>query len=301
MSVFEYFPFDGKPHRWTMGIRNLNPEEWFQIGEDYSEQIQERRRLLETRHDEVFQALPGSEAACQEIMTTLADHLPQHHPTHFKRQDQQLITMENQECWDLQNPVKHPLECAGLWVQEDLCVMEQAPEEAEDAGEYRLTAAVLCFPTRWHLREKIGKSMSMIHDPIPGYREQINTPVNHFFSRLKSGQKVWRLNWGLNDDPSLFQPDGFPGEGLNPKLTDENTADEVFLRVERQTLAKLPQSGAILFTIRIHQQPLRSLEERPELAARLAKTIRYWPESVVGYKGLSSHGPLTLAYLDRIS
>ena len=117
-----------------MGIRNLNPEEWFQIGEDYSEQIQERRRLLETRHDEVFQALPGSEVACQEIMTTLADHLPQHHPTHFKRQDHQLITMENQESWDLQNPVKHPLECAGLWVQEDLCVMEQAPEDAEDAG-----------------------------------------------------------------------------------------------------------------------------------------------------------------------
>ena len=150
-----------------MGIRNLNPEEWFQIGEDYPEQIQERRRLLETRHDEVFQALPGSEVACQEIITILADQLPQHHPTHFKRQDQQLITLENQECWDLQNPVKHPLECAGLWVQEDLCVMEQAPEEAEDVGEYRLTAAVLCFPTRWHLREKIGKPMSMIHDPIP--------------------------------------------------------------------------------------------------------------------------------------
>jgi len=176
-----------------MGIRNLNPEEWFQIGEDYSEQLQERRRLLEARHNEVFQALPGSEAACQEIMTTLADHLHQHHPTHFKRQDQQLITLENQECWDLQNPVKHPLECAGHWVQEDLCVMEQVPEGAEDAGEYRLTAAVLCFPTRWHLREKIGKPMSMIHDPIPEYREQINTPVNHFFSRLKSDKKSGAL------------------------------------------------------------------------------------------------------------
>ena len=90
-----------------MGIRNLNPEEWFQIGEDYSEQLQERRRLLETRHDEVFQALPGSEVACQEIMTTLADHLPQHHPTHFKRQDQQLITLENQECWDLKLSLIH--------------------------------------------------------------------------------------------------------------------------------------------------------------------------------------------------
>ena len=105
-----------------MGIRNLNPEEWFQIGEDYSEHLQERRRLLETRHDEVFQALPGSEEACQEIMTTLADHLPKHHPTHFKRQDQQLITMENQACWDLQNPVKHPPSSAPGFGSRKICV-----------------------------------------------------------------------------------------------------------------------------------------------------------------------------------
>ena len=40
----------------------------------------------------------------------------------------------------------HPLELAGRLVQEDLCVMQAAPEDAEDAGEYRLTAAALCFP-----------------------------------------------------------------------------------------------------------------------------------------------------------
>ena len=48
MSVFEYFPFDGKPHRWTMGIRNLNPEEWFQIGEDYSEPVSYTHLTLPT-------------------------------------------------------------------------------------------------------------------------------------------------------------------------------------------------------------------------------------------------------------
>ncbi len=301
MSVLEYFPFDGKPHRWTMGIRTMKEEEWFQVENDYSWHLKERRKLLQTRHDEVFAALPGSEAACYEVMSVLADHLPKHHPSYFQRQDQRLITLENNESWNLQNPPKHPLECAGLWVQEDLCVMEEAPKDADDSGEYRLTAAVLCFPTRWHLLEKIGRPMSEIHDPIPGYREQINAPVNLFFSRLKVGQPIWRLNWGLNDDANLFQPNGFPGEGLNPRLTEDNTADEVYLRVERQTLSKLPQSGAILFTIRSHQQPLRTLEDRPELAARLAQTLRYWPESVAGYKGLSSHGALTLKYLDQIS
>ena len=301
MSVFEYFPFDGKPHRWTMGIRSLQEEEWFQVADDYSDHLRERRRLLKTQNDEVFAALPDSENACLEVMSILSDHLPKHHPDFFQRHKQHLITLENRESWDLQNPPKHPLECAGLWVQEDLCVMEEAPKDADDAGEYRLTAAVLCFPTRWHLKEKIGKPMSEIHDPIPGYREQINTPVNQFFPRLKAGQPVWRLNWGLNDDPALFQPNGFPGEGLNPLLTEKNTADEVYLRVERQTLSKLPQSRAILFTIRIHQQPLRSLENRPELAARLAETLRKWPDSVAGYKGLSSHGTLTLKYLDQIS
>lgn len=79
MSVLEYFPFDGKPHRWTMGIRTMKEEEWFQVENDYSGHLKERRKLLQTRHDEVFAALPGSEAACHEVMSVLADHLPKHH------------------------------------------------------------------------------------------------------------------------------------------------------------------------------------------------------------------------------
>lgn len=48
---------------------------------------------------------------------------------------------------------------------------------------------------------------------------------------------------------------GFPGEGLNPKLSPENAAEEVFLHSERQTLGKLPQTGAVLLTIRALQHP----------------------------------------------
>jgi hypothetical protein len=47
-------------------------------------------------------------------------------------------------------------------------------------------------------------------------------------------------------------------------------AKNVYLRLERQTLRKLPESGDILFTIRIYIDPLSALETHPEGASLAA-------------------------------
>ena len=47
------------------------------------------------------------------------------------------------------------------------------------------------------LREKIGHPMSEIHGPVPGYRKQINAPVNQFMRRLRPEKPMWRVNWSL--------------------------------------------------------------------------------------------------------
>jgi hypothetical protein len=62
----------------------------------------------------------------------------------------------------------------------------------------------------------------------------------------------------------------------------------LWLRSERQTLSRLPESGAILFTIRTQQVPLAVLAERPDVADRMAAAIRAWSPELAGYKG--THG-----------
>ena len=58
---------------------------------------------------------------------------------------------------------------------------------------------------------------------------------------------MWRANWSVVENATLFHPQ--PRERL-PDLTAENAGEKLWLRVERQTLRRLPASRAVVFTIR---------------------------------------------------
>ena len=68
----------------------------------------------------------------------------------------------------------------------------------------------------------------------------------------------------------------------------------MFLR-ERQTLRRLPQTEAILFTIRILSVPLGAIECFE--AHQLAQTLRHWPD-LRTYKSFPVYGPAVLSYLE---
>ena len=290
-------PFDGKPHRWSMGLRPLALENWLWLDGRYDKEVALRRELLSQRRDEVFQACPEAQAASTEVLELVLVFLEKKHPERFQRIREDKSLAPGQTTFEMAVRALHPLELAGRLVQEDLCVMQAVPDDFEDAREYHLTAAALCFPTRWNLREKIGHPMSEIHDPVPGYREQINAPVNQFMRRLTPEKPMWRINWSLNEDSTLFQPGGHGVLEAAPHLTSENAGTEVFLRLERQTLRRLPMTSAILFTIRILQCPLEELNDSE--AHQLAQTLRYWPEDLRIYKSFPDYGPAVLSYLER--
>lgn len=290
-------PFDGKPHRWSMGLRPLALENWLWLDGRYDKEVALRRELLSQRRDEVFQACPEAQAASTEVLELVLVFLEKKHPERFQRIREDKSLAPGQTTFEMAVRALHPLELAGRLVQEDLCVMQAVPDDFEDAREYHLTAAALCFPTRWNLREKIGHPMSEIHDPVPGYREQINAPVNQFMRRLTPEKPMWRINWSLNEDSTLFQPGGHGVLEAAPHLTSENAGTEVFLRLERQTLRRLPMTSAILFTIRILQCPLEELNDSE--AHQLAQTLRYWPEDLRIYKSFPVYGPAVLSYLER--
>lgn len=290
-------PFDGKPHRWTMGLRPLAPADWLWLDDRYDAEVALRHKLLDQRRDEVFQACPEAQVASTEVLELVLAFLEKYHKERFQQIQGEKILVPGQTPSGMASTSLHPLELAGRMVQEDLCVMQAVPEDDKDAGEYRLTAAALCFPTRWNLREKIGQPMSEIHDPVPGYREQINAPVNQFMHRLTTEKSMWRVNWSLNEDPALFQPGGHGSLEATPHLTFENAGAEVFLRLERQTLRRLPKTSAILFTIRILQCPLEDLNASE--AHKLAQTLRRWPKDLQTYKSFAAYGSVVLSYLEK--
>ena len=66
--------------------------------------------------------------------------------------------------------------------------------------------------------------------------------------------------------------------GVRSRFGDVEAAARAFIRVERQTLRKLPVTGDILFTIRIHLDPMAALREPSgaDGAGRNASPVSCW-------------------------
>jgi dimethylamine monooxygenase subunit A len=287
-----YLPFESGPYRMSMSLTTVPESAWFEIDERYVDEMRERRELLAQRHADVFAALPCSDAARAETLREVIANLATHAPQWFAHSANTLHNALTNEAWNLAALPYDPLELAGRLVQEDLCIIQNA-----DDGP-RFTAAVLCFPSRWRLHEKLGKPLVSVHGPVPHYAERLATPVDRFMTKVKPGHIASRLNWSVLDDPAMYQPTRKWHAAMNSAVTPDNAGETLYLRVERQTLRRLPASNAILFGIRVHSYPLARAITKPEHAARLAEAVRALPDATVHYKSLKAFGPALLGWLD---
>jgi hypothetical protein len=287
-----HLPFEPGPYRMAMGLITLPEPAWFELDDRYHPELHERRRLLRENHPGVFAALSVSDPARAEALTAIAAHLIAQRPDWFARDGNMVRNRLTGEDWDLASPPCDPLELAGRLVQEDLCIIQH-----DDAAPV-LTAAVLCFPSRWRLAEKIGRPLAEVHGRVPFYAERLARPVDRFMHHVKPGHVATRLNWSVMDDPTLFQPGGKWREAHNPAVTAVNAGETLFLRVERQTLRRLPCSGAVLFGIRVHVYRLESAIASAGTAARLAEAVRALPEATMRYKSLLPIRDALLGWLD---
>ena len=289
-----HLSFDAGPYRMAMGLIALPESEMIELDDCYADEMAQRRTLLAEQRAEVFHAVPGSEPARQAVLDRLAVYLPERFPAWFARDGALLSNRLTGETWNLEALPADPLIVAAQLVQEDLCVVE-----ADAEGAILLTAGVVCFPSRWRLAEKIGRPLPMVHERVPFYGDKLARPVDRFMAMLKPGKLAMRLNWSILDNPALFQLGGKFRDRLNAAITPDNAGDRLFVRVERQTLSRLPHSAAVLFTIRVHVYPLATIVARPEIARRLAEAVRALPPETSHYKSLPTFQAAILAYLDR--
>jgi hypothetical protein len=163
-------------------------------------------------------------------------------------------------------------------VADDLCIMMSDAD-----GMPRLVAAVLCSPGRWRLAEKIGGTMASIHVPVARYHIDLDSPVNAVLKRMNVEKPMWRTNWGISNHPALFQPD-------NPPHTPDMDIADMWFRTEWQTLRRLPETGAILFTIRTYVEKLSDFITRDYAVVHdIGDIINKIPVDVAQYKSIAPY------------
>jgi dimethylamine monooxygenase subunit A len=284
-----YLPFDGGRFRLATGLKALAPEAWLEIDDHLAADLAAKRLLLATRHAEIVAVQPAAAAPAAELLALLAQHLQHFHAETFRSDGELLENRATAERWNLVRPALHPLDLCGRLVQEDFCLLAAAD------GPYRLVGATLASPSRWRLADKMGAALPAIHDPVPGYAEELERPVDRFFAALKPARPVWRVNWTIADDPAPFQPVRIPAPA---PITPGNAGALLSLRVERQTLRRLPETGAIVFTIRTYITRLDAAIATAAAARELAALIRDMPEATQAYKHIAPFAAALLAWLD---
>lgn len=298
-------PYDGSSKLFQIGLKQLDLTNWIEIDDTFDFQLAEKRRIYDEYADTVFVAESGTEDAQTEVLALLTEHLPARFPERYRRDEERLTVAGHPELDGLDALDMPPLHKASLLIQEDLILMRRGEEG------WRLAAGSLCFPSSWLLTEKFGKPMSGIHEPVPGFGPGTRNAglIDRMFDRLQIVQPVERFNWSIQSGDALYHPLSNAGRidratGRPMRFPDIDAAARAFIRVERQTLRKLPGSGDILFTIRIYLDPMGLLKERPDratLAASFAGQLLALDAEQLDYKGLTADRDRLVAALREIA
>jgi hypothetical protein len=285
-------PYDGSSKLFQIGLKQLDLTNWIEIDDGFDFQLAEKRRIHAKHPRDVFLAEEGTAAAQDEVLALLVEHLPVRFPERYRREGGGLVVVGQPELDGLLATELSALHKASLLVQEDLILMRRG----EDG--WRLSAGALCFPSSWVLAEKFGKPMSSIHEPVPGFGPGTRNAdlIDRMFDRLQVVQPVERFNWSIQSGNALFHPLSNSARidhvtGRPARFPEKQDAAHAFIRVERQTLRKLPVSGDILFTIRIHMDPIALLRERNDralLAASFAEQLLSLNQEQLDYKGMTA-------------
>ncbi len=231
-----------------IGLKPIQKESWLEIDGLFSAEIAEKKKLLKNKRSDVLITPSSSFSIQKEVLTTILEHLQLFHANLFNINNETVEIIKTKEIYNHQK-FPNPLELASLLVQEDLIIMKQIEED------YHLESASLCAPTRWSLQDKYRESLSKIHKEVPGYEQKIGKRVDSIFSNLPDDKIFERFNWSIFDSPELFQP-------INSKTLVEIQdlrPQELFIRVERQTIRRLEQSKSVLFTVRVHVDPITAI------------------------------------------
>ena len=284
-----YRPFLAGGDQLSMGIKTLDTAEWLQMDDQFDHQMAERRRLLQHQPEDVVAALPASEPSQDELLAVLLDHLAVHAADHYRIAKGEVEDRRTGHVYGLTSEAHAPLMLIGRLVQEDFCLLRR------EADAYHLVAAVLCFPAHWRLRDKLGLPLIDIHAPVPGFAEKLGNPVSRLFERLDTARPVQRLNWSLVDRTDLYLPPSH--RTVEVEITPDNAGTRLWLRVERQTLRRLPQTRDVVFGIRTHLSRLEdAIDDEPAAEALIAR-LEAMPPAMARYKNLEKVKTPLLTYL----
>lgn len=252
----------------AIGLKSIAEADWLEGGE--ADPAARKDPLYAARRDIVWGETPGSRPGQEEV-----------------------LDLVEAVCGPAPKTELPPLYAAARRVADDLVLMERGDEG------WAVSAISLSAPTFFSVPEVLGRPLAQIHQPVNGFAERFLSRVVRIFDGLRPGLVLERRNWSVANSAEPFMPDAAPMRARIVAISGEAAGRELFIRVERQTLRRLPRTDGALFTIRVWLHPLDDLIGEPERLAAFARAWRTAPSDFRAYKRLELYDELVEAFLHR--
>lgn len=246
-----------RPPKFEVGLHPIALDAWL-LPDDQSESLLRKNWLLDNSLYEVFAQTNHSISAQKEVF--------------------ELITQLGLSSAKIDNSNEPYLVRAGRLVSDDLIIMSKMGEH------WQVSAAILCSPTFFDAKHAIGKSVSLLHGPIPTGSFDLSARIERVFDNMATDLVMERHNWTVQWGGERYTPNGQKLRDMANSASINDAKQMVFERVERQTIRKLPQSGAILFTIRVRLENLWDIIQDENARAAFVNAWNNAPDEVKTYK-----------------
>lgn len=133
---------------------------------------------------------------------------------------------------------------------------------------------------------------------MPHYEEKLAVSMDRFFQRLRVDSPVQRFNFAIDSSPELFHIDSH--HNLTPDPAHPVQLDDLFLRVERQFLQRLPRTRGIVFSIRTYVTPIREVTRDRDVAVALRANVDSLGPLMATYKNKPLWQDVLAAHLDEV-
>jgi hypothetical protein len=277
-------------------------EHTFDVDEHYIAECRERALVL-AQEPGRCKVLPHMMTAQWDTLELIMESFAQDYPEHFS-------LAKNGPIWTWLN---RPLGIEQMFTFGDASTLPYEPFEyitRQAQGDFTLQdqrqdnlfvdGGMITTQADWSLEFDIGMAFHEWHAPVPlAHQAGVFDRALKFLLRLQLGQPVRRLNWTMTVNPRLdTSPENYVLWGPDrTTVTPENVAQKVHLRVELQTLFRLPRSNAILFGIRCYLASVAELARVEKWRKRLHRVLRDLNTDVAAYKGLTRYRQMVVDYL----
>ncbi|KAK8160657.1 hypothetical protein IWX90DRAFT_274448 [Phyllosticta citrichinensis] len=276
-----------RPFRWayhqTMSLSKLDTDFWLELEDTYAERIKQRQEIYSRVGNRVLDCLPGGELACKEVMEMALEFLVHRYPQYFRLDKKKMVFYNGILNTKADLKKEKPLEVLMNNVPEDFAMVLRDPE----SGFYFLRCGVVCSSLGWDLGSKAGLRLDAIHESIPDYKEKMSFSMDRYFAKKPTDKAIQRGSWGLEVDQPLYMPVGDPHEAYRDVQDPNVDISRIHLRIDWQTLRRLPLSGAVVFNFKALFTPVTKFRDEPYIPSILLKILSEGKESLMKYKNTS--------------